>query len=175
GDLDALLAAPVGAVLDAQVAVDPRATAAARPPEGARVGLLTYQPVVDGTVLPRPPLDAVRAGSAAGVPLVAGSTAAEWNLFHLQSRMKGPLDEEGGRRPAAAGRRRRRPGRRGVGRLPAGPSGGGPRRHRVRGHDRRGVPDPRRAAGRGPAGPRAAGVDVPLRLRLARPRRLPRH
>ena len=101
GDLDALLAAPVGAVLEAQVAVDPRATASARPADGVRVGLLSYQPVVDGTVLPRPPLDAVRAGSAAGVPLVVGSTADEWNLFHLQSRMKGPLDEERARRRLA--------------------------------------------------------------------------
>ncbi len=101
GDLDALLAAPVDDVLDAQAAIDPRVTAAARPPEGARAGLLTYQPVVDGTVLPRPPLDAVRAGSAAGIPLVAGSTAEEWNLFHIRSRMLGALDEDRARRRLA--------------------------------------------------------------------------
>ena len=96
-DLDGLRAAPIDAILAAQVATDPRAGGAgaeARP----RLGLLAFQPVVDGTVLPAPPLDAVRAGSAAGVALVAGSTADEWNLFHALSRAQGPLDEEQARR-----------------------------------------------------------------------------
>ena len=60
------------------------------------VGGLTFQPVVDGAVLPRSALDAVRDGSAAGVRLVAGTTADEWNLFHLQARLSGTA----GRRPA---------------------------------------------------------------------------
>jgi para-nitrobenzyl esterase len=96
-DLDGLRAAPVDAVLAAQVAADPRAGG-----EGAgdrpRYGLLAFQPVVDGAVLPVPPLDAVRAGSAAGVSLVAGSTADEWNLFHAIVRARGPLDEDQVRR-----------------------------------------------------------------------------
>jgi para-nitrobenzyl esterase len=98
GDVAGLLAAPLDAVLAAQTRVDARAQGA--PPDGAgpRYGLLTFQPVVDGTVLPQPPLDAVRAGSAAGVPLVAGSTADEWNLFHLRSRINGALSEDQARR-----------------------------------------------------------------------------
>jgi para-nitrobenzyl esterase len=55
--------------------------------------MLTFQPVVDGTLLTRPPLEAVRAGSAAGVTLVAGTTADEWNLFHLRVRQAGGMDE----------------------------------------------------------------------------------
>lgn len=43
--------------------------------------LLPFQPVVDGAALARHPLDAVRAGSAAGVSLLVGTTRDEWNLF----------------------------------------------------------------------------------------------
>jgi para-nitrobenzyl esterase len=73
------------------------------PPVTAGGGTLAFQPMVaDGTVGPGPPLDAVAAGSAAGVPLVIGTTAEEWNLFHIRARQAGPLDE---------GRLRRRLGR----------------------------------------------------------------
>ncbi len=47
---------------------------------------LPFSPVLDGAVLPRPPLDAVRDGSAAGVPMLTGSTAEEWRLFGLMLR-----------------------------------------------------------------------------------------
>ncbi|MCL4685460.1 carboxylesterase/lipase family protein [Myxococcota bacterium] len=43
--------------------------------------LLPFQPIVDGDTLPRHPIDAVRAGSAAGVPLLIGTNRDEWNLF----------------------------------------------------------------------------------------------
>jgi para-nitrobenzyl esterase len=43
--------------------------------------LLPFQPIVDGDTLPRHPLDAVREGSAVGVPLLIGSNRDEWNLF----------------------------------------------------------------------------------------------
>ena len=52
-------------------------------------------------MLPRPPLEAVRSGSAAGVPLVVGTTADEWNIFHLQARIAGALDEQKLRRRVA--------------------------------------------------------------------------
>src|SRR4029453_1491082 len=96
--VDGLLSAPVDAILAAQLAVDDGAQGAKRSAEGPPVGRLTFQPVVDGTVLPRPPLDAVRAGSAAGVHLVTGSTAAEGNLFHVRSRVAGSLPPEQARR-----------------------------------------------------------------------------
>jgi para-nitrobenzyl esterase len=103
--LDGVLAAPVDAVLAAQQAVqtdmEERAgraeTAVGAPP----VGRLTFQPVIDGTVLPAAPLDAVAAGHAAGVPLVTGTTADEWNLFQLRSRIAGQLTPEQARRRAA--------------------------------------------------------------------------
>lgn len=48
---------------------------------GISLGLLAFQPVVDGDFLPQPPLEAVRAGSAAGVSLLTGTTRDEWRLF----------------------------------------------------------------------------------------------
>jgi len=50
---------------------------------GTALGLLPFQPVVDGEFLPRPPLEAIRAGSAAGVALLTGTTRDEWKLFRL--------------------------------------------------------------------------------------------
>jgi para-nitrobenzyl esterase len=51
----------------------------------AGVGL-AFSPVLDGDVLPVPPIDAVRAGSAADVPLLTGTTREEWKLFSLMLR-----------------------------------------------------------------------------------------
>jgi para-nitrobenzyl esterase len=100
--VDGVLEAPVDAVLAAQAALDARRQNPEGREGGPPVGALTYQPVVDGTVLPEPPLHAIRAGSAAGVSLVAGSTRDEWNLFHLRLRVAGPLDETRLRRRLAA-------------------------------------------------------------------------
>ena len=46
-------------------------------------GRLPFQPVVDGVVLPRPPLELVAAGNAAGVHLVVGTNRHEMTLFNL--------------------------------------------------------------------------------------------
>lgn len=54
---------------------------------------LPFCPVVDGVVLPRQPLDAVRDGSAANVPVLVGTTADEWNLFHVMRRQPGGMDD----------------------------------------------------------------------------------
>jgi para-nitrobenzyl esterase len=50
-------------------------------PEG--VHALPFQPVVDGEVLPRAPLDSVRDGSARGVAVLSGTNLDEWRLFGL--------------------------------------------------------------------------------------------
>jgi len=98
---DALLEIPVEDLLRAQAEVEAEVQKGPASDDGPRPGGLPFQPVVDGTVLPRPPLEAVAAGSAAGVPLVTGTTADEWNLFHLQQRLAGPLTEERARRRIA--------------------------------------------------------------------------
>jgi len=50
---------------------------------GAGGPLLPFAPVVDGVALPRHPLDAVAAGSAAGIDLLTGTTAEEFRLFTI--------------------------------------------------------------------------------------------
>jgi para-nitrobenzyl esterase len=54
---------------------------------------MPWQPVHDGTVLPEAPLDAIRKGSAAAVPLLAGTTRDEWKLFGMMMD-PGELTEE---------------------------------------------------------------------------------
>jgi para-nitrobenzyl esterase len=46
-------------------------------------GRLPFQPVVDGVVLPSPPLERIAAGDAAGVHLVVGTNRHEMTLFNL--------------------------------------------------------------------------------------------
>lgn len=59
---------------------------------------LLMTPVVDGGLLPRPPLEAVAAGSAAGVPLLVGTTRDESAFFALGNEMLRTLDVGGLRR-----------------------------------------------------------------------------
>ncbi len=54
--------------------------------------LLPFQPTHDGVVLPDPPLDAVRAGAAAGVPVLVGTNLDEWKLFAVMDAT--PIDED---------------------------------------------------------------------------------
>jgi para-nitrobenzyl esterase len=57
------------------------------------LGLLPFQPVVDGDSLPRPALQPVRAGERAEVALLAGTTRDEWKLFSLMDPTVPTLDE----------------------------------------------------------------------------------
>jgi para-nitrobenzyl esterase len=56
------------------------------------VGMMPFHPMVDGDVLTAPPADALRAGAAAGIPLIAGTTADEMALF--VDRSKPPPERE---------------------------------------------------------------------------------
>lgn len=55
--------------------------------------LLPFQPVVDGRVLPRHPLDEVAEGLARDVPLLVGTTLDEWKLFAFMDGELRQLDE----------------------------------------------------------------------------------
>lgn len=65
---------PVEQILGAQQAVNERRW-------GTEGVSLAFQPVVDGDVLPRHPLDALRDGSRADVPVLIGCTREEMKLF----------------------------------------------------------------------------------------------
>jgi len=62
---------------------------------GTSLGLLPFQPVVDGQALPEPPLAGIRAGHAAEVELLTGSTRDEWKLFMFLDPDVFRLDEAG--------------------------------------------------------------------------------
>ena len=85
-DVEQLLDLPVHEILTAQSTAMAAALTSRPDPRRPSSGYLQlpFAPVVDGGLLTRPPLDAVRAGSAAGIPLVVGTTADEWNLFAIQ-------------------------------------------------------------------------------------------
>jgi para-nitrobenzyl esterase len=57
--------------------------------------LLAFRPVVDGEILPEPPLEAVRRGNARGVSLLAGTCRDEWNLFGFADPAARQLDWPG--------------------------------------------------------------------------------
>ena len=54
---------------------------------------LTFQPVVDGGVIPAPPLERIRAGCAAGISLLVGSNRDEYKLWHLADTKARELDQ----------------------------------------------------------------------------------
>ena len=85
-DVHHLVDLPVEELLTAQAgAIEAVATSRPDPRQpGSGYLQLPFQPVVDGGLLTRPPLDAVRAGSAAGIPVIVGTNRDEWNLFALQ-------------------------------------------------------------------------------------------
>jgi para-nitrobenzyl esterase len=72
-DAKQLIDAPVDELLRAQAA----AQGALLP----TVGMMPFHPMVDGDVLAAPPVEALAGGSAAGIPLVIGTTTDEMRLF----------------------------------------------------------------------------------------------
>jgi para-nitrobenzyl esterase len=46
-------------------------------------GLGAYAPYVDGVTVPRLPIDAIRDGAAAGIPILLGTNRDEWNMFEV--------------------------------------------------------------------------------------------
>jgi para-nitrobenzyl esterase len=83
GDLDALYAKTTDEIITAQAAVGLETSANGLP----------FQPVVDGTVLPRPALDAIADGNAAGVRLLVGTNHDEMTLFSVLDPTLATMDE----------------------------------------------------------------------------------
>lgn len=86
-DVDALLGASTDAILAALPAFKE---------DGATA--LPFEPVLDGTVLPDRPLDAIANGNAAGVRVLIGTNADEMTLFTIADPAVGALDDDGVRR-----------------------------------------------------------------------------
>ena len=84
GDREALQAQSGEAVIEAGTALGSEIDGATLP----------FAPVHDGTVLPAPPLDAIRSGSSAGVEILCGTNADEMTLFTLMDPTVASLDDE---------------------------------------------------------------------------------
>ncbi|MFW6126050.1 MAG: carboxylesterase/lipase family protein [Chloroflexota bacterium] len=88
GDGDALRSLPVDRLLAAQHELTLRMMAS------SRTGL-PLQPVIDGATLPALPLEEVRNGSAAHIPVVVGSTLEEWKSLSMMDQELPELNEDG--------------------------------------------------------------------------------
>jgi para-nitrobenzyl esterase len=75
-DRNALMALSVEKLLSAEMKLRVRMAGPGEP-----VRITVTAPTVDGKFLPLPPLDAVRQGSAAQIPLLIGTNLEEWKLF----------------------------------------------------------------------------------------------
>ncbi|MEV5409683.1 carboxylesterase family protein [Thermopolyspora sp. NPDC052614] len=83
-DLDTVVKAVSDLVTEVQSAPDPQKW-------GALVlSMLPFAPVIDGTVLPRHPLEAIAGGASRDVPLLVGTTRQEARLFLV---VPGTIDE----------------------------------------------------------------------------------
>ena len=71
--IDALARIPVERILKAQGATNRRLASLER--------LMVFLPVVDGDLIPETPIEAVRNGGAADIPLLVGTNLDEWKLF----------------------------------------------------------------------------------------------
>ncbi|HEY4027554.1 MAG TPA: carboxylesterase family protein [Candidatus Dormibacteraeota bacterium] len=93
---EAMAGLPPARVLEAQMAVSTEARLDRDPERWGEVALnnLPWEPVVDGDVLPRRPVEAVAAGSAAGVELLIGSNTDEQRLFLVPTGMVDRVTEE---------------------------------------------------------------------------------
>jgi len=78
--------------------------------------LMVFLPMVDGDVVPEQPIEAIRRGETAHIPILTGATLEEWKLFGLVDPGIGRFDEhdlrgrmaevlpDGGPQPAEAAR-----------------------------------------------------------------------
>ena len=76
-DPDGLRAASTEQLLGAATALMAQLAASFDP----EIGGMPMQPVADGEVLPRRPIESVEAGSAAGIAVLVGTTLEEWKLL----------------------------------------------------------------------------------------------
>jgi para-nitrobenzyl esterase len=82
-DQSALQTASADAIVDAQ----------ARAIGEMRLGARGFAPVVEGETLPEVPLQAIRNGFAADIPMVIGSNRDEAKLFNAGARDRAPIDD----------------------------------------------------------------------------------
>lgn len=78
-DIDTLYSVPVIRLLAAQQELVPRLRQLGQIPD------LALQPVIDGSVLPLSPIDAVRKGAAKATPIIVGTNLDEWKIMNARN------------------------------------------------------------------------------------------
>jgi para-nitrobenzyl esterase len=86
-DIDTLFSLSVARLLAAQQELGPRLRKMGQLPD------LALQPVIDGTVLPMFPIDAVRKGAAKTTPIIVGTNLDEWKIMNSRNPEIQKLDE----------------------------------------------------------------------------------
>ncbi|MEW6184106.1 MAG: carboxylesterase/lipase family protein [Thermodesulfobacteriota bacterium] len=86
--IDALLAVPPDQLIKAAGELALRGQTTVR-----EIGGMPLQPIVDGKVLPKMPFEAVKEGTARGIPVLVGSTLEEWKLFAAMDPRVAKTDE----------------------------------------------------------------------------------
>ncbi len=89
-DTEGLRAASVEKLLAAQQELDPWIAA-----NDPALGISTWQPVIDGTILAAMPIELVATGVADGIPVLVGSTVDEWKLLIADDEAAWKMDEAG--------------------------------------------------------------------------------
>src|SRR5271154_4372832 len=72
------LDAPYSALIAAQITLIAKTNAGK---DARRLGALPFQPTIDGALIPARPIQLLREGAGAAVPLLTGTTREEWKLF----------------------------------------------------------------------------------------------
>jgi len=70
--------APYSALIAAQIALIAKTNAGK---DARKLGALPFQPTIDGALIPARPIQLLREGAGAAVPLLTGTTREEWRLF----------------------------------------------------------------------------------------------
>lgn len=70
--------APYSALISAQIALIAKTNAGK---DSRRLGAMPFQPTIDGAIIPAQPIQVLRDGAGASVPLLTGTTREEWRLF----------------------------------------------------------------------------------------------
>ncbi len=92
-DPDAVAAAQTAVVLAYQADSDPQRWGPTV--VGGGQGITCFMPVVDRELVPATPLDRIADGSAAGIPLLVGTTREEFRLWLVLTGVAGALTHEG--------------------------------------------------------------------------------
>ncbi|MFD9128378.1 carboxylesterase/lipase family protein [Kitasatospora sp. NPDC059571] len=94
--VEAIAAVPLRALVQAQQHLRAAISAAPDPARWgeAALNLMPFEPVVDGVLLPAPPIEAIAAGAAAGVDLLVGTNSDEFRLFLVPTGVIDHVDEQ---------------------------------------------------------------------------------